>query len=105
MSNTLKYIIIGLSVILLAVIAFIVYRMFFQFDSKEIRIYVNEEASKYADKATAYSLIMDGVEHILSSNNLTQQVLKTARATNTDKEQELVHAAVNQCKAYNYLLS
>lgn len=103
MAKNLKYIIIALVVIILAAVAVILYRMFFQFNQKEIRIYANDEAVKYKDQAGVYNLIMDGVEYILSSHNLTQQVLKTARATGTDKEQELVNAAIMQAKNFNYL--
>jgi hypothetical protein len=103
MSKTLKYAIIAIIALILVTIACIVHRMFFQFDSKEIKEYVREEAEKYGDKQAAYALIMDGVEYILGSHNLTQQVLKSARASKTDKEQELVHAAIQQCKAFKYL--
>lgn len=99
----LKYTLLVLGVILIAVIAVIVYRLFFQFSAKDINEYINEEAVKYQDKEAACKIIKDGVEYILSSHNLTQQVLKSAKTTNTDKEQELVNAAVNQCKAFNYL--
>jgi len=88
---------------ILAVMAFIVYRMFFQFNSTYIKQYIGEEAAKYKDKAAATRYITDGVEYILHSHNLSQQVLKTAKLNNSDKEQELVFAAVNQCKAFKYL--
>lgn len=99
----LKYTLLILGVILIAVIAVIIYRLFFQFSAKDINEYINEEAAKYQDKEAAYKIIKDGVEYILGSHNLTQQVLKSAKVTKTDKEQELVNAAVNQCKAFNYL--
>lgn len=103
MSKSLKYILIGLVAIIFVVVCVIIYRMFFQFSAKDIKAYVNDAASKYKDKEAVYMIIMDGVEHILGSHNLTQQVLKTAKATGIDKEQELVSVAVQQCKAYGYL--
>lgn len=104
MSKSLKFIIIALVALIGAAITIIIYRMFFQFDMKEVAVYVDEEAAKYGPKKlAAAAIIMDGVEHILSSHNLCQQVLRSARATGTDKEQELVSAAINQCKAFRYL--
>jgi hypothetical protein len=102
MSTKLKYLVYGLSALVVCIIAAVVYRMFFQFNWTEIDVYAKEEAEKYPDKAAAYRLIIDGVENILSSHKKTQQVLTSARATKTDREQELVNAAINQCYAYNY---
>lgn len=104
MSTNLKYIIIGLFVLIVGIIAMVIYRMFFQFDSKEIEIYAAEEAEKYgANKGTVKALILEGVQHVLSSHTLTQQVLTASRRTGTDKEQLLVQAAIAQCNAYSYL--
>jgi flagellar basal body-associated protein FliL len=104
MSANLKYIIIGLMVLITMVIAAIVYRMFFQFNSKEIEIYAREEAAKYgANAPTVYALILEGVQHVLSSHSLTRQVLTSAKRTGTDKEQLLVQAAIAQCVAFSYL--
>jgi chemotaxis signal transduction protein len=103
MSSTLKYIIIGLIVLIGATLAVIMYRMFFQFKSELIKQYVMAEAVKYKDKESAYAIILDGVEHILSSHNLTQQVLKTAAANQSGKEQELVHAAIMQSRSLDYI--
>lgn len=103
MSTTLKYTVFALIALVTVAIAAIVYRMYLQFNQSEVRIYVREQADRYKDKAAAYRIIMDGVEYILSSHNLTQQVLRSARATGTDKEQELVNAALNQCVAFKYL--
>lgn len=103
MSRALKYILFGLVAMVFVAIVAILYRMFLQFNQKEIKVYVKEQADRYKDKAAAYRIILDGVEFILSSHNLTQQVLRSARATNTDKEQELVNAAINQCIAFKYL--
>lgn len=103
MSTSLRYLIMGLVAIVTVAIVAIVYRMFLQFNQSEIRVYVREQAERYKDKAAAYRIIMDGVEYILSSHNLTQQVLRSSRATGTDKEQELVNAAINQAIAFRYL--
>jgi hemoglobin-like flavoprotein len=104
MSTKLKYIIIGLMVLILGVIAAVIYRMFFQFNIKEVNIYAREHAAKYGSQSdAAYTTIMDAVEYILSSHNLTQQVTRMARATGTDVEQELVNAAINQSIAFGYL--
>jgi len=103
MSASLKYILFGLIALVTVTIGFIIYRMFFQFNQDEIKIYVREQAARYKDAAASYSVIMAGVEHILGSHNLTQQVLRSAASSGTDKEQELVNAAINQCIAFNYL--
>lgn len=104
MSTTLKYILITLAALIVAVIAAVIYRMFFQFNASEIRIYAREQAQKYgAASQDAYDLIMDAVDYILSSHNLTQQVLTSAKASNIDLEQELVNAALNQCISFKYL--
>lgn len=103
-NKSLKYMLIVLGVLIISVTAFIVYRMFFQFNSKDIKEYIKDEAIKYkGSEKEAYEIINDGVEYILSSHNLTQQVLKSAKISKIDKEQELVHAAVMQCVAFNYL--
>lgn len=103
MSKALKYILFAIVAMIVIAVAVIVYRMFFQFNGKEIKIYAREEADKYKNSEAVYKLIMDSVEYILSSNNLTQQVLKAAKATGTDKEQLLVHRAIMQCKSFGYL--
>ena len=104
MNQRLKYILIALTVLVLAVVAFIIYRMFFQFDSKEINIYIREEAAKYTgNEAAAFAIVSEGVDYILSDHNLTQQVVRSARASNLDVEQELVNAAINQCISFGYL--
>lgn len=105
MSNNLKYILIGLIALITVVVGIVIYRMFFQFSASDIKEYANDEAVKYKDRDAAYQIIMDAVEHILSSHNLTQQVLRSARSTGTDKEQELVAAAIQQCKLFNYIPS
>lgn len=88
----------------LALIAVIVYRMFFEFRGKDVKDYIQEEANKYPGNETeVYAVVQDGVQHILSSHNLTQQVVRNAKANGTPKEQELVHASIMQCKAYGYL--
>lgn len=103
MSKQFRYILIAITALVTVIVALVIYRMFFQFNWKEIQVYVREEAAKYSNPGAAAEILTDGVEHILNSHNLTQQVLRNARATKTDKEQELVNAALNQCIAYNYL--
>ena len=101
---TQRNIIIALVAFLLISLLVIAYRMFLQFNSKDVAIYIKEESDKYgADSETVYQLIQDSVEHILSERNLTQQVCKSARATKTPKEQVLVHVAIMQCQAFGYL--
>lgn len=100
---TTKNLVIAMVLFFAVLITVIAYRMFFQFNSKDVAIYIDEAASPYEDKEKAFKLIQDGVEHILSSHNLTQQVLTISKANKTPKEQELVHAAVLQCVANGYL--
>ena len=101
---TTKNLVIAIVLFFAVLISIIVYRMFIEFNSKDVSIYIDEEASKYPEnKKEVYALIQDGVEYILSSHNLTQQIKKTAKGFNTPKEQELVHAAIMQCKIYGYL--
>lgn len=103
MSTALKYIIIVLISIVMVVIAFVVYRIFFQFNENEIKIYAQEEASKYKDKAGVYSIILEGVQNVLQSHSQSQQLLTVASRTGTDKEQLLVQAAIGQARAFGYL--
>lgn len=103
MTTNLKYIVTGLVLMITIVVVVIIYRMFYQFNPKDVSQYANDASSKYKNPTAAYGVIMDGVEHILSSHNLTQQVLRVARETGIDKEQELVSVAVQQCKAFGYL--
>lgn len=103
MSKQLKYILIALVVLVIGVIAAIMYRMFWQFDQKDIHIYATEEAAKYKDSKGVYSIILEGVQHVLNSHTLSRQVLTTAKNTGTDKEQLLVQAAIKQCIAFGYL--
>jgi type IV secretory pathway VirB4 component len=98
-----KNILIAIVLFFTVLICIVIYRMFFQFNSKDISIYIDEEASKYEDKAKVFGVIQDGVEHILSSHNLTQQVLKTAKYNKVAPEQLLVHAAIMQCKTNGFL--
>ncbi len=100
---TVKNIVICLVALLFICVAVIVYRMYFLFNQNEIKIYVLDECEKYTDKTAAYNIIMDAVDYILSSHNLTQQVLASAKASNADRNQELVHAAIMQSKNFNYL--
>lgn len=103
MTKQFRNILILITALVTIVVALVIYRMFFQFNWKEIQGYIREEAAKYSDPRAAAEIITEGVENILSSHNLTQQALASARATKTDKEQELVNAAINQCISYNYL--
>lgn len=103
MSTKLKYILIALVVLVVGTIAVIMYRMFWQFDQKDIHVYAKEEAAKYKDSTGVYTIILEGVNHILASHSYTNQILNTSKATGTDKEQLLVQAAVKQCIAFGYL--
>lgn len=105
LSKSLKAILIGLIALVLIAIVFIAYRMIFQFNNKDVREYIMDEAKKYADPQAAFKVIQDGVEYVLASHNLTQQVLKMAKYNKSTNEQELVNAAINQCKAFKYLPS
>jgi hypothetical protein len=94
-----------LGIILFSVlVGILVYRMFFEFKTKNVNDYIKEEADKYpGNEKEVSSVLKDGVHHILSSYSLTNQVCKNAKANGTPKEQELVHSAIMQCKAYGYL--
>ena len=96
-------IIVGL-IALTLIIAYIVYRMYFEFKGSDVKGYIKDEANKcIGNEDSAYSIIQDGVKHILSSSSLTDQVIKTAKLNGTSKEQELVHAAVMQCISLGYI--
>lgn len=100
----LKTAIIALIIIGIILICVAMYRMFWQFNDNDVKTYIDEEASKFGeDKANAAAIIKDGVQYILNSHNLTQQVLKSAKASNTPKELELVQAAAKQCRAFGYI--
>lgn len=101
---TMKNAVIGIILFVLVIIVIVAYRMFFQFNSKDISTYINEEANKYpANNNDVYKLIQDGVEYILSSHNLTQQVIRSASVSNIPKEMELVHVAVLMAQNNGYL--
>jgi hypothetical protein len=99
---TQKNLLIAIVLLIGVAACIIVYRLM-QFKSKDVAVYIDEAASQYPDKEIAFKLIQDGVEHILASHNLSQQVLKSAAASKVPKEQELVHAALMQCKSFGYL--
>jgi ABC-type transporter MlaC component len=102
--NNQKNLLIALVLFVVVVIAFVVYRMFFEFKAKDVKEYIKDEADKYkGDEVTAYAIIQDGVQHILSSHNLTQLVLRSAKQSGTPKEQELVHASIMQARSYGYI--
>ncbi len=103
MSTKLKYLAYGILFLVIATFFVVIYRMFFQFNMNEIRVYVRDEAIQYANPAAVSTIIMEGVEHILASHFYTQQVLRVAAETGTDKEQVLVNAAINQCVSFKYL--
>lgn len=105
MSSSLKYVLIGLTVLILGVIAFVIYRVFFEFNLTSVQEYIKEEALKYPsqNQADVYNIIMEGCQFILRDHSLTNQVLTVAKSSGIDKEQELVFAAVNQCKSLNYI--
>lgn len=100
-----KLLMYALIVLILVLIMIAVYRYFFQFNNKLVKEYIKDESDKYANPKQVSELITDGVKHILSSSNLTKQVLLDAKNSGTEKEQELVYSAVMQCKLYNYLPS
>jgi hypothetical protein len=93
----------GIVLVLLIVVVFTAYRLFFEFNKKEINAYVSTEAGKYQDTGTATRVITDGVTHILSSASLTSQVKQYAKTMGVSLEKSLVDAAVLQAKAYGYL--
>lgn len=103
MSNSLKIIIYSLVAIVAIAMIVIVYRIFFEFDNNEVKAYAKDQADKYGDKKAAYNIIIEGVNHILSSHNQTLQVKQIAKASNTSREMELVNAAVNDAISKGYL--
>lgn len=96
-------------IIISAIVAFItgIYRKEFQFNDQDVKDYINEEAEIYPldRQAAVYKTIKDGVMHILSDKQLTKQVLTAAKDNGTNREQELVHAAIMQAKSYGYLVT
>jgi hypothetical protein len=105
MNITSKHLLIALIAFFIVLISVIIYRLFFQFNSKDISIYIDEEAKKYdgMDRVNVFALIQDGVEHILCSHNQVQQVLRVASANKVPKEQVLVHAAIMQAMQNGYI--
>jgi len=103
---TLKNAVIGLIIVFMVLLFAVVYRMFLQFNSKDVAIYIDEEASKYVDptaKAWVTKILHDGVEDILSSHYRTQQVISVAKESNLPKEQELVQAALLNAQNLGYI--
>jgi hypothetical protein len=102
-SKSKMYLIIFLGVVLLTIVFIAVYRYFFQFNNKLVKEYITDESNKYKDSAEVKKLITEGVQYILKSGDLTNQVLVMAKQNGTEKEQELVYSAVMRCKEFNYL--
>lgn len=102
-SKGLKITLIAVVIVLVVIASFVAYRLFFEFNKKTIEGYIIAGTADYSDKATASRIMRDGVQHILSSKSLTDQVKEYAKASNIPCEKALVDAAILQAKAYGYL--
>jgi hypothetical protein len=94
---------IALSVLVLVLISFVVYRVFFEFQNSLVAKYINEEASKYGNNTPVTALLTESVQHILKSADLTEQVRKYAEASGLEKERVLVDVALLQCRSFGYI--
>jgi hypothetical protein len=97
---------IGVAVMILALlilIAYIAYRIWWEFDNTAVQSYINQESAKYQNPASAAVLINDSVKNILESRTLTKQVKDFAANNNMTKEQALVTAAIAEAKNFGYL--
>ncbi len=103
MTKTTKWILILTGLVVVAILVYIIHRVFFQFDNMVVRTNIAEQANKYSHPDQASIILNDAVQHILSSKTLTQEVLDYASLTNIPKEQALVMAALGQAKSFNYL--
>ena len=104
LSKSQKNIALILLALLLVVVVMFVYRVFFEFNNKKVRSYIQQEANKYPDPVAAYKVINDAVMFVLTDRNLTSQVREIAAEAKMDKERILVDSAINQCKAFGYIL-
>lgn len=98
-----KIIMYTLAVLLLVVIAYVVYKIFFQFDNATVQTEVTTASNSYATPASAVIIINDAIKHIMASTYLTQEVLDYATVSGIPKEQVLVNAAVAQATNMGYL--
>ena len=97
---------IGIAVIIIAfliLLGFIAYRIWFEFNNTAIQSYINQEAAKYADPASAAVIINDSVKNILEDRSLTKQVKDFATANKMTNEQALVAAAIAEAKNFGFL--
>lgn len=94
---------IAIAVLILLIIilmAFIAYRLWFEFDNKTIQGYINQEAAKYQDPTGTAVIINDSVKDILNNRNLVRQVKDFAKLSNITLEQALVSAAIAEAKTF-----
>lgn len=104
-SKTGGYILTGICLLLVVGLVYIVWKVWFQFKDSLVKKYIDIEVSKYAgdQQITARKIITEGCHNILMSRSLTKQVTDTASDSGTERELELVHAAVKQATVYGYL--
>lgn len=97
MTTTFKIVFGALLLVILIVVSMYVYRLFFMFDKKKLKQYIFDCASTTTAPDKASQLITDGVEHILSSIDLTAQVKLLAEIDGIDPEKALALTALRNC--------
>lgn len=102
-SKTGKIIFTGLVILLIAAIAYIVYKLFFQFKDSEVKKYIKEEAKQFENPEAVEKLLTQGCHDITFNNSATRQVLTSAEFSGLPREKELVHAALMTAIARGYL--
>jgi hypothetical protein len=89
--------------IVLLLVAMYAYRIFLMFNSSKIKSYVKDEANKTDSPDAAYKMLIEGVELILKSPDLTNQVKQLAVIDGIDPEKALVKTALNQCHSNGFI--
>jgi len=97
------FFIIVAMVIFLTFASMYVYQHFLEFNNDEVDKRLARQADIYADKKSAFSVLRDSVNSILSSRYLTRQVKTMAKATGLSKEAVLADAAVAHSQSQKYL--
>lgn len=103
LQGKLKYVIYAVIAVVFIVVVFTAYRMFFMFNKKKIKEYIEAGANTSADPNTAYKVITEMVQSILKSQDETAAVKAMATAEKVDKEQKLVETAMFKCFALGFL--
>ena len=79
------------------------YRMFYLFNAAKVKSYATDAASKTGSPDLAYKLIIEGVEYIKASQDLTAQVKIKAEIEKIELEKAIVLVAFKNLQSSGYI--